>query len=68
MGVASTGGASSCVGGFLISSVVTMGCFTYAVGHWVQRGHVSLNRTFKVIGWGSIVLGIYWASLATIAA
>jgi hypothetical protein len=53
---------------FLISSVVTMGGFTYVVGRWAQSGHLQLDRTFKVIGWGSIVLGIYWASLATIAA
>ena len=56
------------LGGVLISSVITMGGFTYAVGRWVQLEHISLDRAFKVIGWGSIVLGIYWASPAMFAA
>ena len=52
---------------FLISSVMTMGVFTYLVGHWVRRGQVRLDWIFKVTGWGSIVFGSYWVSLATTA-
>ena len=55
------------LGAFLISSVITMGGFTYLVGRWAQRGQVRLDWTFKVIGWGSIMFGSYWVSLATSA-
>ena len=61
-----TEAAVSYLGGFLVSSVIAMGGFTYAVGRWVQVGQLSLNRAFRVVGWGSIALGLYWTSLATL--
>jgi len=62
------GAAISYLSAFLLSSILTMGTFTYLVGHWAQRDHLRLDLTFMIIGWGSIVLGVYWVSLATIAA
>lgn len=56
--------------GFLVSSVLAMGGFTYAVGRWAQlgragskRGQMGLNRAFQVVGWGSIALGVYWTGV-----
>ena len=62
------GDAISYLVAFLLSSILTMGIFTYLVGRYAQREHLRLDRTFTLIGWGSIVLGVYWVSLATIAA
>ena len=65
-----TAQAISYLVGFLVSSVIAMGGFTYAVGRWAQlgragseRGQIGLNRAFQVVGWGSIALGVYWTGL-----
>ena len=60
--------AISYLSAFLISSVLTMGGFTYVLGRWANRDHLRLDLTFKVIGWGSIILGVYWASLTMFTA
>ena len=63
-----TGEAISYLVAFIVSSILAMGGFTYAVGRWASKGQAQLGFAFKFVGWGSIILGAYWAGLATMGA
>jgi hypothetical protein len=54
---------------FVVSSVVTMMAFALFVAKVSQdRSAPSLNRAFALIGWGSIVFGVYWTAAAIMSA
>ena len=52
---------------FLISSIIAMVGFTYMMGRLVSHDQLKLDLAFRVVGWGSIVLGVYWTSLAFVS-
>lgn len=61
-----TDSAIAYLAGFLVSSIVAMGGFAYLLGRYASASFAPrLDRIFAFVGWGSIVLGLFWTGMAT---